>query len=61
MQYTIDKEIYLNLRYREILDIASKERDIAKRQALFEYANEVLEKEFMSGVVNEGESSGYKI
>ena len=40
-------EEYENIPYLELVEIAEKERDLEKRQALFELSNKILEREFM--------------
>ena len=36
---------YQDLHYMELIEVARSERNVVKRKALFEYANEVLQRE----------------
>jgi len=40
-----DLTAYQDLHYMELIEVAKSERNVVKRKALFEYANEVLERE----------------
>jgi hypothetical protein len=54
----IDLNQYENVSYLDLLEIASSEQDIEKREALFEYSNLVLETKFMKAV-QENDEKGF--
>ena len=45
MMEKFDLTAYQDLHYMELIEVAKSERNVVKRKALFEYANEVLERE----------------
>jgi len=56
----LDLQSLKDIPYFDLLEIATNEQDIEKRQALFEYSNEVLAVGFMRRV-NENQEKGYQI